>query len=264
MSATNPTTYDLIEDYLSGRLNEEQTDALWAELLTDGDAMDYLQTMSAMKKLANEGEFSDEQFLEDTQSEFLISEPIAEVNEPKTESITNDNGWFDWKWVAAALVIMMAAAGISYVMMQQSQVEHTGAIALIEYDIFRSAGEEAALMPNLEEVIMLSASGEHNLAINKLNDVRLESGISNDPQLDILEGSLHYNAGAYDQSLDVFTSIDYSKLSNREFEEVLWYKANARIHAGQTLEATTTLQKIIEMDGSFSRVAQNLLNSLNR
>ncbi|MCH8556737.1 MAG: hypothetical protein LAT84_02890 [Balneolia bacterium] len=264
MSATNSHTYDLIEEYLSGSLSEEQTDMLWAELLSDGDAMDYLQTMSAMKKLAGNGEFTVENPL--SEIDFDYDKSAFETPDSESDklagSITYGNGGFTWKWIAAALVMIMAAAGISYMVLQESTNGQTGPIAMIEYDIFRSAGDELALMPSLDDVIMLSASGEHEQALGVLGEIRAESGLENDPQLAILEGSLHFNAGEFEMALSVFSSIDRSVLSSREYEEVLWYKANANVHAGQTLEATNTLQQIIQMDGSYSRVAKNLLNNL--
>ena len=264
MSKTNSNTYDLIEKYLSGSLTEEQTDMLWAELLSDGDAMDYLKTMSAMKKMANNGEFTVDTPFSKTNYGYEKSANVSldYESDKRVGSIIHGNGGISWKWIAAALFLIVAAAGISYMMLQESTNGQTNPIAFIEYDIFRSAGDELVLIPNIEEVIMLSASGEHAQAISLLSTIKDEYGLVDEPQLVILKGSLNFNAGEFEQALTTFSSIDHSLLSIRELEELLWYKANASVHAGHIVESTRRLQQIIEMDGSYSRVAKNLLNSL--
>src|SRR5690625_5557387 len=51
MSEPQNRTLNKIHDYLEGSLNEEQVDSLWAELLSDDEAFDYMQTLAMLRKM---------------------------------------------------------------------------------------------------------------------------------------------------------------------------------------------------------------------
>src|SRR5690625_3227979 len=51
MSEPQNRTLNKIHDYLEGSLNEEQVDELWAELLSDDEAFDYMQTLAMLRKM---------------------------------------------------------------------------------------------------------------------------------------------------------------------------------------------------------------------
>jgi len=259
MKTEHTHIYQQIEDYLSGKLDEEQTDLLWAELLADGDAMDHLQTMAGLKQMAQEGEFSVSEQGQLVDSKATVSSSSSTL---PVSSIASKP--YAWKWLVAAIVLLMSVVGISYSILQQSGDTGAGAVALIEYDIFRSSEQQASLHPQIEEVMMLSAAGSHEQALSTLQEIMAGSGAGGLTELEMLQATLYYNAGDFNQALAVFSQLNTSDISGQKQEEVLWYSANTQLQLNNPEVASALLQQVIDLDGTYSRVAKNLLNDLKQ
>lgn len=239
-----------IHDYLEGRLSSEEVDDLWAEMLGDEQGFQYMETLSLLKKMGSEGQFADS---------------------GETESRTDDDSKTRDKTIVYYLRFAAAvAATILLTVMAVQQTDFLGnqstsaPITSIDYGIERS-GEVADYIESVKShIIELADLGKTDDAVLFLNEQ-----LSNERLTDIqmnelrnLKGSLYYNSERYHDAKLVFqegmVQID-RQADSANFEKNLWYFANTLLQLGEKEQAIEYLNRVIQLDGSFGRAAQNLL-----
>lgn len=230
-----------IDLYLNGRLSEEQTDDLWAELIQDGYYLDYMKSVANLKA--------------------LIEQQREEANPTVANQIRKYAGYI----TAAAVVIFVGVLGvINYSAGTNSPVSPISEIGL---DIVRSDVGVSANITNetIKKAIQLAADGNtqeaKKLLSEKLNEQQDPTLIA---EFSLTLGSIHYNLGEYEQAAANFKTVTSQEgIGNNILEKGHWLLANAYFQLDQLKDAQVAFQNTYDLDGQYSRIAQSYINALN-
>ncbi len=252
MKRYNNILLDDIHEYMDGNLSDSETDRLWAQLLGSPDELDYMQTMATLKKMGQEGKFESL----DSENE---NNNILQLISNRSQSIASR--YKHYLVAASALILGMAIL----FQITTSTTEYTAElspIASIEFDIERSAEIGTVFDTHLQRAVSLSTAGSVELSLNELNTASALD-LSNEQiiELNMVKGSVYYNAGYFTEASEIFESVSTSEHVDRlNLEKSLWYLANTQLHLNELDEAKVNIERVIELDGAFSRVASNKLD----
>lgn len=243
----------LIHDYVEGKLSEAETDNLWAHLIANPADLEYLQTLAALKKMGQEGAFE----LPDDQTAEIRDASIHHQHRPMRYA-----GYIRY-YVAAAAVLLLSI-GILFTIVSDTQTDSVfNPIAMIEYEIERSADEITNLDMALNSAISHSISGEPELALELLKTI--ENGQVESKEMIyilMLKGAIRYNASEFLEAIETYKRVLQMNPEFQTMEKAYWYLANAQLQAGLIDEAKENVEKVIELDGAFSRVANMAISGL--
>lgn len=245
-----------IHEYVEGNLSDNEVDQLWAELISRPDDLDYMQTLATLKKMGDEGKFDN---LYDTEPNVV---PISVAHESTKTATLYDK--FKPYLVAASVIIIGIA--ILFNLMTSVQPEQSSdPISMIEYEIERSADNQTMLDNYLQEAVSLATSGNLEAAYVQIDEASsLELTSEQDIDLKMVKGAIQYNSQDYSEALQTFQSInEIEGIGLMNLEKGTWYLANTQLQLGMTDEAIESMERVIELDGSFSRVAKNKLESIS-
>lgn len=244
-----------IHDFIEGNLSSEEVDELWAELLGRPDDLEYLQTLSTLKKMGGEGKF---EHLYDDEPNVV---PLSAAKETSVSTTIYDK----FKpYLVAASVIIIGIAILFNLMTSVQQSQDGGPIAMIEYEIERSADNQTMLDNYLKEAVSLATNGNLEAAYAQIDEASsLELTDEQSIDLKMVKGAIQYNSKSYSAALETFESINKTVgIGEINLEKVTWYLANTQLQLGMREQAIESMEKVIKLDGSFSRVAKNKLESL--
>lgn len=239
----------LIHDYLEGELSDESVDALWAYLLGSPDDMDYLETLATLKTMGEKGELVADE-----------SKIVGTIGQEESPNIYNFR-----KYLVAAAVLIVSVA-ISFNVLQQSDTTGPTPISSIEFNTERSVGQSTTFDDYINSAVEHSAEGNVDEAIKVLNAAQINLDLSNDQlnELRIVEGSVLYNASKFEEAKVVFEFLTENRnnISFIDYEKSMWYLANTYLQLDKTELARQKMEKVVELDGAFNRVARKSLNTL--
>ncbi len=244
MNWDNNSIKNAIHEYVDGNLSETETDRLWAELLGNPDALDYLQTLATLQKMGKDGKFKEE---EKSQSNIL------HLLGHQTRKVAGQYK----QYLAAASVLILGMAILFQVFTSVDPTAELSPIAAIEYDIERSADERTVFENHLQRAVSLSTAGDLDSAMEELNTAS-EMELTEEQSIELLmvKAAIYYNTGLFSSAAENFEKISNKEVVDRlNLEKSLWYLANTQIHLEKLDEARANIDKVIEMDGAFSRVA---------
>ncbi|MCC5940498.1 MAG: hypothetical protein JJU37_03075 [Balneolaceae bacterium] len=240
-----------IHEFLEGNLSESQTEELWAELLASPDDLEYLETLTTLKSMGQNGAFSS-----------IDETPVYSLNN-KTEQV--HTGFFSSirPYLVAASILIAGMLVLYNAFPPANFTSEITPISVIEYDIERSAEVATQFEYHLQQAVSYTASGDLNTAISELETAReLELSDLQLTELEIVHGTIYYNSGEFANASIVFTSIsNKDQIDTHNLEKSLWYLANSQIHLNQLEEARDNIKQVIELDGAFSRIAKNMIES---
>lgn len=240
-----------IHDYLEGRLSSQQVDELWAEMLGDEEGFQYMETLSLLKKMGSEGQFADSS---DTGNGFDDSN--------KTGGSTIVYYLRYAAAVAAAILLTVTAVRQTDFSGNQST---SAPITSIDYGVERSGEAADHIESAKNHIIELVNLGKTDDAVFFLNEQLTSESLTEIQKNEFrtLKGSLYYNAERYHEAKQVFQEgmeqID-RQADAANFEKNLWYFANTLLRLGEKEQAVEYLNMVVQLDGSFGRVAKNLLS----
>ncbi|NBC03904.1 MAG: hypothetical protein GVY20_09405 [Bacteroidetes bacterium] len=247
-----------IHDFIDGNLSSEEVDKLWAELIARPEALDYLQTLTTLKKMGAEGKFD---HLYDG------AEPnVVPIFAAKSETVSTTFYEKFKPYIAAAMVIIIGFAILFNLMTDVQQTQDAGPISMIEYEIERSADNQTMLDNYLQEAVSLATSGNLEAAYAQIDEASsLELTTEQSIDLRMVKGAIQYNTKNYSEALETFQTINGTEgIGLMNLEKGTWYLANTQLQLGMRDEAIESMETVIELDGSFSRVAKNKLESLRQ
>lgn len=233
-----------IDLYVHGQLNDEQIDDLWAELIQNDYALDYLKTVASLKGVIEE-------------------ESEQELNQKKNNiRILKSSNWY--MAAAAAMVLIVGAFGL---LQLNTESESIDPIASIELDYYRSADGTAEGDGGdtiIREAIVLANEGEHQQALQIIdNGLDQISDADSRALLYINAGSILYNASRYDDAITRFEKVVEIEESDPLVKErAYWYLGNTYFQLNKLEEAKQAFQNAYELNGAYSRVAQSYLKAL--
>lgn len=245
MSEQHPIPEELeqkIDRFIRDRMNPEEIDDLWVELLQDDEYIDYLQTSANLREIVRRK---------------TKSKPSGRVH------ILNP-----WKRsVAAAAAILIMIAGSVTLYLSFDEPQSVEPIASIELDYYRSGDSEAVQDETeavIREAIIRVNEGFYEDAIRIL-DEQLE--ITEDPDLcaslQINAGSIMYNTGHYRDALERFQHVVENEEGDAMIRErALWFLGNTHFQLNEMDEARRAFQMAYELNGAYSRIAQSYLRAL--
>jgi len=230
-----------IEEYVDGKLNSNEIDELWAELINNEYYFDYMQSLATLKK-------------------------IAQDRQAKTTLEKEDSRKRVWISAAAAVMLLISSAVIFNLSTGSSEM--VTPISSIELDYYRSADGAATEQVESDVVrraISTANTGEVMAALSILNEeLQTTSGEYERAELLITSGSILYNTGQFTEAIAKFESaleLNYDDIMLKERN--FWYLGNAYFQTNRLDEAKEALEKAFELNGAYSRVAQSYLRALS-
>ncbi len=251
----NITIKEKIELYLDGKLGSSEIDELWADLLASKDDFDYLQTMASLKQMKRDGSL--DRILEEQNEKntgrilelFRGDKPFSHVSGMK-------------KYLVAASLMIIGVAVLFQVMSDDFFVTEQSPIAMIEFEIERSAEEPNQTERDLQRAITHSVSGDLQTAFEMLDSFKEREDLSDAERVNMMfvRGSIYYNMGAYEEAASLFELMISDLVTEKQdLEKSIWYLANSQVHMQQHDIAIENIQRVIELDGAFMRPAKKLL-----
>lgn len=232
-----------IDLYINGKLSEEQVDDLWAELIQNEYYLDYTKSVANLKQIIQDGRKAREL--------------------PPTYQLRKVASY----GVAAAIAIIIGVLGVLNYTATNGPAE-LDALEWIEYDTYRSSNDSPAITNNevIKTAIRLANDGNTEEAIGLLE--KEISAVSDTEEIALLSlslGSIQYNYGNYSDALTSFTNVvDKNEINKLILEKGYWYLANTYVQLDRLTEAENALQKTLDLDGQYSRVAESYLNAINK
>lgn len=232
-----------IDLYINGKLSSEQVDELWSELIQDEYYLDYAKSVANLKAVIE----SERKSREVT--------PTYQLRRVATYG------------VAAAIALIIGVVGVLNFNSSNSGVNGLEAVNWIEYDTYRSSNDSPAITNNevIKAAIRLANDGNTEEAIQLLEaEIASETDVNTIAELSLSLGSIQYNYGDYANALQNFERvIAQENINTLILEKGYWYLANTQIQLDNLNDAEINLQKTLDIDGQYSRVAERYLNAIN-
>ncbi|MDX1641761.1 MAG: hypothetical protein R3220_08675 [Balneolaceae bacterium] len=251
---SQPTSIkEKIHDFVDGNLSNSEVDELWAELIGRPDDLDYLQTLATLKKMGNEGKFD---HLYDTEPNVIPLSAAGNRSSTFYERLK--------PFLVAATVLIIGFAILFNLETTVQQPQSVEPISMIEYEVERSVDNQTILDNYLQEAVSLATNGNLEAAFSQLNQAS-SLNLTTDQAIDLkmVRGAIQYNSQHYSDALETFREIkQIEEIDRLNLEKSTWYLANTQLQMGMIDEARVSMEEVINLDGSFSRVAKQKLENL--
>lgn len=259
MTKQEPNIRHQIHDFIEGNLSEEETDRLWAELLGRPEDLDYLQTMATLQKMGSEGQF-DEIYDEEESNVLPLAAESDEKSRPNIYQLAKP-------YLVAAAILLIGFAVLFNLMNDVEQPQQAEPIAMIEYEIERSAIDQDMFTATLQDAVSQATTGDVETAFDTLEELAAADLTEKQRvDLDMVRGAIEYNSDQFQEALQTFNNVlsysNESEITSLTLEKATWYLANTQLQLGMTDQAKVNMQRVVDMDGSFSRVAQQKLERI--
>ena len=230
-----------IDLYVNGKLNQEETDELWAELIQDGYYLDYTKSVANLKAII------------ESKRDVKVSAPVYRLRK-----VVNYG-------VAAAIAIVIGVVSV----LNYSSITATGELTPLEHlDLgnIRGADDNPAATTNevIKEAIELASNGNFEDAISLLQSSLIDVGTPElVAEMSLTLGSIQYNYGEYGAAVSSFERVvSQATVDIQTLEKGYWYLANTYLQLDRLTDAEDAFQKTLDMDGQYSRVAKTNLEAL--
>ena len=250
-----PDIAQAIDDYLNGKLDNSQIDALWVRLMQHPGYYVMLETQAAMKRV-NVPEFRKK--LENGHDFYPDDDEPGKgmVRESKT------------MWVAALAAVFLLALFLN-LFRTSVESELSPAVSqihtshLISPDISRSSTDNMSeLEQGLYRAYLLSVSGDLSSAISEYEQL---AGFV-DPGYNWVQYNLAillYNFGEHQVSSEHFDRVDCGMLGHTaRRESCYWFKANSYVAAGELERAWNAGNSALERPGYYQDNTIELLRKI--
>lgn len=228
-----------IDLYVNGKLNADEVDELWAELIQDEYYLDYMKSVANLKDLV------DSRKDKRGNSRIYVLKQYARYA------------------AAAAVVIVAGVLGIMNTSQNGIGIEPENTIAL---DNVRGADDNPEEIASVKEALQMASNGNAQGAISLLESaLQSTSGSRDKSRIALSLGSIQYNKAMYDEAIGTFRLItsEYDDVNKLTLEEAYYYLGNAYLQTDRYMEAKVAFESAYMLDGAFSRVARTYLDALN-
>lgn len=239
-SKSNKELERKIDLYVNGKLNADEVDELWAELIQDEYYMDYMKSVANLKNV------------------------IDEKNQKKAEAKISPIQKAVRYGTAAAVILIASVIGVMN--MNTSGDLSVSPVEQIGLDVVRSGEGVPENVSNevIRRAIRLATEGDVQQAISILQD-ELEK--TEDPQLTadlaLSLGSIQYNNGNYRSSLANFEKVvSQDNVDLLTLEKGYWFLGNTYFQLERMEEAEDAFRNAYDLNGAYSRVAKTYMDAL--
>jgi len=227
-----------IDLYINGRLNEQQVEELWAELVQNDDYMDYMKTAANVKAI---------------------------VEEERAQKQQRQNRY--WVYAAAAAIVLVIGV---LTLMNYPSSDKLGVKPMqkIELEYYRSA--DGSISPStrndiIQQAIELANNGNTQGAIELLKNQMTQT---QDPvsiaSLSLNIGSLYYNSDDFNQAVTYFRKVvDQPQVDVLTLEKGYWFLGNTYFQMGRLNDARKAIRNAYDLNGAYRRVAKSYLDALS-
>lgn len=243
-SETHLKTEDRIDQYVSGKLSQDQTDEVWMEILASPQHYDYLKTAVALRTIAAES-------------------TITAI--PPTHNVPIRHSTGLRKYAVAAGIALAVGATSVYIYSQDGQTV-VRPLEALEFTTLRSTATLSAseLQQSIQQAINLSLQGDASGAIVLLTQI-YEEQVSSDIRAEALIniGIIQYNSDDFSGATRSFSEL-LTRFTDDPMlvERAQWNLAQAYMALGESDKARESLEMVVAMDGAHSRIARNYLTYL--
>lgn len=237
--ANKLTIEQKIELYIEGRLNEEESDLLWAEMMSEPDYYDYFKTVVNLKHIVKESD--------------------------KVEAGHHSAKRFYRVAVAAAIVITVGILGYLNLNIHSSIVPPTALHQLAMQTTRSAVTMDGSMESDIQRGINLANLGKTQQAITLFKKILDENA---DPQVRALAltnlGIMYYNQDQMGKAIDAFNKIHQEQgLDVLTYEKAYWYLGNAYLKQGRLKDARSAIKKAYALNGAYRRVTEEYLKKLD-
>ena len=239
-SKSNKELERKIDLYVNGKLNAEEVDELWAELIQDEYYMDYMKSVANLKAVMDE------------KKQKKAKASITPIQKAVRYGM------------AAAVILIASVLGV--LNMNTSGDLSVSPVDQIGLDVVRSAEGISGEVTNdvIRRAIRLATEGDVQQAISILQD---ELEVTEDPQLTadlaLSLGSIQYNNGNYDASLENFEKVvRQDNVDLLTLEKGYWFLGNTYFQLERMEEAEVAFRNAYDLNGAYSRVAKTYMDAL--
>lgn len=237
--------------YLSGQLNQDEIDELWAEALEDGKKMNYLKTVANVKMFSGKNDLDTENDTHQNAGGYYLLHPKH--------------------YVAAALISVLIGV-LAFISLPTSNSsiapKQINPIESVSIDYYRSGNSTSAVDDIIAEAVTTYNDGNIDEAYTLLNK-HIEDGTHGEEAkiaLKLQLGKIHYNEEEYDKAQSLFTDIVTSSETFNTKEKAMWFLANSYLQSSRvdSENALEVLEKISVMKGAHSRMAESMLKNIEK
>ncbi len=239
-SKVNKDLEKRIDLYVNGRLDQEQTDELWAELVQDDYYLDYTKSVANLKAIIEKKK------TKKTSAKIYSLQKVARYG--------------------AAVAVILIAAVVGVLNMNTSGDLSVSPVPQIGLDVVRDASGISETVTNevIRKAIRLATDGEVEEAMGMLQ-AELEK--TTEPQLKadiaLSLGSIQYNKGVYTASIENFKMVvAQTDIKVLTLEKGYWFLGNTYFQLDRLQEAEGAFRKAYELNGAYSRVAKTYVDAL--
>ena len=230
-----------IEMYIEGRLSEEESDLLWAEMMKRPDYYDYFKTVVNLKHIVKDAD---------------------SVGEGRHQSV---RGRFYRVAIAAAVAITIGILGYLNVNLHTTVTPPTALHQLAMQTTRSAVTMDGSMESDIQRGINLANLGKTSEAITLFKKILQENA---DPQVRALAltnlGIMYYNEDQIGKAINTFRQIPQQQgLDVLTYEKAYWYLGNAYLKQGQLKEARTVIKKAYDLNGAYRRVTEEYLKKLD-
>ncbi len=237
----NKELEEKIELYINGKLNQEQSDDLWAELIQDDYYLDYMKSVANLKA--------------------LILEKRSAKSQPKLLPLRRYVSY------AAAVAILIVVGVLGVVNYQTESVSTVSPISEISLDVIRDPIGISSAITNdvVKEAIQLASNGNVEEAISLLEkELEVVENPVTIAELALSLGSIQYNYGDYEAAISNFEkAINQKDIDVSTQEKGYYFLGNAYFQLDRLDAAEEAFVKAYSLDGSYSRIAKRYVDALN-
>lgn len=240
-----------IDLYVAGKLSAEEIDALWASMLAEPEAYDYLITVATARDLAN----SDSQ------------------NTPASTTEIRPRTWKEYTpWFSAAAVLALIITVLLNIQIDtQQQLRPIGDINVGQFEIgetMRDAQNDQTSITVLDSMLAegMQAKIDGREEDSRNTFMKVVEEFPNEARA----AKAYLNLGILDYNDDDFESAiqnfgDAATYTDRTLirEKAFWFKANAHLHLNQIKEARQSVLKAYAQNGDYRREAFIMLKKLD-
>ena len=238
-------TQHTIDQYIAGKLSPDEIDHLWAEMLSDPEAYDYLKVVANAHHLANK----------------------PSLQPAKTHTMN----WKDYTpWISAAAVLALIITVLLNIQIDtQQQLLPISDINVGQFEIGETMRDSQQSTVSMLDSL-LSTGMQAKLDGREQESRFTFKKIIDDYPNEAKAAKAYLNLGILDYNDDKFSSATKNFESAATYtdrtlirEKAFWYKANAHIHLEQIKEARESVLKAYAQNGDFRRDAFILLKKLD-
>lgn len=240
-----------IDRYITGELDQNETDLLWVEFLKNPNYYDWFETELHLRHLLKKGSIQEKK-------------PAA-----KPEYFRIGNAKI---WILAMAAIILLSFGIQYFsvsdtdFMTQIALDNIDHTELLGSDILRSDQQEVRPIDiSINEALAEALEGNNEAAIGRFREIISEFPAAEQrSRIEMNLGILLYNASDFTGAKELFANvIAADSATSYSREKALWFLGNTFLKLEEPENAKEALFEVYSKDGRFKNSASQLLLQLN-